>query len=486
VNKSIFVAAIACGCALLVHAEQVRNWSVGGVSSSTPTAKNGTWVSPSTGVSTNSSSFSLDLGYDEMLAFSPTAAAAPDTGVVTRVVSVVKFVPNTGKLPDFDAPAPRTALTISNDVFCAYVNGIWVPLAGADVPGVEDEVVVLSEVDYRRSTPCVRFGIITGSGSTTNYLHAVGASSGSWLDPSGTTPDPALVVNVSFGGAGELMSVRGDVQLGLFGVGGTKYGTSGEAVTNALEAQNHTITVLRDNNETITIPSDATEKVTVNSNGKSCGGVDNKSSVAMDVNVSIPDAMVAQGNGSYTNDVSVSGSVNLAVSTPDKTKEATGQLIEGNTKLEVTVRTLDTVIQGKLSVADQTLTVNEGLREYLTKYSGKTEGTYNGPHSSHSTIQGELNAMPSGATRTMGQSYALGLAPTEAIVLQPAAADTNATAVMLNMPNVKPNGDFSVTYQVQSNGTTWVDVGSPTLVPQIPVGTGRFRVNTVIAPASAK
>jgi len=492
-KKLFFAVAAACGCAFFAYAEQVQNWFSGGVENSAPTAVNGAWTSPSEGVTTNTTSFTLELGCGETLDFTPTANAAPDTNVMTRVTVTAAFVPATFELPALPAGA-KTALTVSNDVYCAHADGVWVELTGATPPANEDEaVVVLSEVDYKCSTPRARFGIITNNGATTNYLKAVGADDNSWLELGGTTPNPALVGKVSFFGEGELKSVSGDVQLGVALYENVKYPGLQDAINEAGE-ENATITLLRNTTDTVEVPAN----VTIDTNGKKMAG---EVTVAAGATLETTKDTGCIDLTSYH--LPASGTVNL------KLTDASNTVVNGECVVAIGAKDGD---QNKIAVAG-----NNGLKSYSDlRFNGKSESlvccvttsdaqvnavtgggvvltgtsnsdlreflnqhattTYNGAGSSSDAMTTAL-AATGGNGYPLWQDFVLGIKPTDTLATQPTGTDNDPGNLHISIPAVttKDSG-YTVTYKVNNTA-----VADPKDI-QISVGTGTYAIKAVLTP----
>jgi len=487
-KKLIFAIATACVGAQFAHAEQVTNWFMGGANGVDATQTNGTWTKPQEGVVIADSKFTLELDHESMLDFTPTTGTAPDTNVLTRVQFVAKFEPQVGTLPSVDA---KTALIVSNTAYYAYAwDGSkmdWVKLANANVAVSSVPVTVLSEIDYKTSSaPRVRYGIVDSTTTpwTTNFLNKAGVEpADAWLalDP-GDEPYPTerLITKVSFCGDGELTSVRGDVQLGLFEVDEIKYGTSDEAVARAL-ATDATIKVVRDNNETITIPSDAGKFVKIDANGHQTGAIDNQSDEPTEV--ALPAGAITAGSGEYDLGL-VADPSKVSVTTTDKTKEViVVQPIGGNLTaiVQTSAAIMSNVVFQGVMLAEPS---NEVYRTFLRTYCDAQDGAYMKANTDKDAIISQLGGA-GGNELPLWQSYVLGLnADSGTLATQPTGTDGDAGNLHISIPAVDPSvaSGFDVTYAVM-NGDSQVgkSVSNPKDIA-IPVGTGTYTIKAVLTP----
>lgn len=476
-SKLIFALSSVCIFTLTVNAEQVASWFHGYAEGAAEQAVNGAWDKPSSGVVVSGGQFNVDLDGDEYLKFQPTEGVAPDTNVVTRILSEVAFLPTSAALPEVPS-GTKTAFGVTNSTYVTWVDGQWISLTGADVPETENDLVkVLIEVSYRTTAPKARFAIVDETADPiTNYLSGTGCDSDKWFALAADARTDRLVSSVSYDGKGIVKDLNSKVQLGVALYDNVKYPTVQDAVDGAGETANAKVTVLRDNTETVTIKDG--QSIALDTNDKTCGTVDNQSDTP--VQIKVPAEEIAAGNGEYEIDVNVSG--NFEVKTDDASKTVVSSSVSGG-KVNVEITTADAIITGLL-VAGKTLSIGEIGDSKLRDFLEANSSAYQGPQSTMEGIQAELNATGENGM-TVGQSYALGLETDETIVLQPATADTYTDKVKLAMPNIDKNDDFTVTYQVkQKNGDSWTVV-STTTDPQdvqVPVGSGRFRVDTVIAP----
>jgi len=445
-KKLFFAVAAACGCAFFACAEQVQNWFSGGVASSVPTAVNGAWTSPSEGVTTNPASFTLDLDYDETLDFTPTVGTAPDTNVLTRLVSVVRFEPHNGTLPSPGADV-KAVLMVSNTAYYAYANGAWAKLTNENVSVSEDLVTVLVEVDYKTgSDPRARFGII--SDNVTNYLHAVGAEAGSWL-AIGSTPTPALVSKVSFSGEGEVVSVRGDVQLGVASYNSVKYPTVQEAVDVA--PAGGTVTVLRETTDSVNL----NKNVTIADNGKLKGTVNTGSDVTVTITPAKAEftngvGQVTGESGIYTIPVNVTGEGDVVIALPaDMTPyKEVGWSNKVDNAIRLNVRTKDSILADATTGTNtdlKNLIINEDLRSYLTT---NVEAYVVAQPTANDIQSAMLSAGSNGFP--VYQAFLLGIAPSTVVnAMTPPTGDTSTANITIALP-LALRAEYSERYSAEA------------------------------------
>jgi len=491
-KKLIFAVAIACVGAQFAHAEQVQNWFTGGVNGTTPTAENGAW--PATmpaDVTVAGGKFTLELDYDSALEFTPTVAAAPDTNVMTRVTVCAKFEPGTSTLPTLTEA--KTALTVSNDTYYAYAKvgdkmG-WVALTGTPSANAVD---ILVEVDYKYATARARYGII--SGTTTNYLKAVGAEDGSWLTLV-STPAPALIASVSFTGEGELTSVRGDVQLGVAAYAGVKYPELQDAIDAAGDTQDAKITLLRNVADTAEIPAN----VTIDTNGKEMAGevkLANGATIetsAGDGCINLANYEFPSGQDEYVNlnlkdeateiesgdTVVATGAasghlITVKVNGKNTYKDYSELVIDKDSRLVCKVKTSDAQVNAiALGGASKLAgTSNADLRTFMKDY----VSSYSGAESTTANMQTQLAATGSN-NMPLWQSFVLGIKPTETLATQPTGTDDDKKNIHIEIPAVSTkDSGFTVSYKV--NETT---VSDPKDI-QIPVGTDTYTIKAVLSP----